>query len=291
MLNFNVITPSTVNDLLIAIENNKDTSYRFGAGYTDLLLELKKQSGPRINVINLAKIEDPYFALISRSDGFVRVGTLVTANELVNSKPLQELYPVLHKAAYMLASRQIRQVATVGGNICTASPAGDITTALVALDSRCEIMNTKGAIREIAIQDFLIGVRRTDLKPDEVLRSVLIPINSTLDKVRSDFVKIGSRKSMECSIISLAYHFYLDSSDIIRQAGVAIGSAAPTIKFTRSACDYIIGKNINQLSQTETEQFAKKILEYASPISDIRGSAWYRSQVLYNISMSIFEKE
>ena len=96
---------------------------------------------------------------------------------------------------------------------------------------------------------------------------------------------------MECSVVSLAYHIYIDDAGIVKKAGIAIGSAAPTIMFTKSASDFIIGKNINNLSEDECAEFANKVMEYATPISDLRRSAWYRKQVLYNISKSIFEQE
>jgi CO/xanthine dehydrogenase FAD-binding subunit len=96
---------------------------------------------------------------------------------------------------------------------------------------------------------------------------------------------------MECAVVSLAFHIPLDESDQITHAGIAIGSAAPTIKFVTSACDYLVGKDVSSFEASECDAFAKKVLEYASPISDIRGSAWYRREVLYNISKSIFENQ
>ena len=202
---------------------------------------------------------------------------------------------MLHQAANTLASKQIRQVATVGGNICTASPAGDMATALVALEAICEILSTKNEIREVPLKEFMTGVRKTTLKKNEILRSISIPLRffatlrMTKNKNYSDFIKIGTRKSMECAIVSLAYHFLIDDEDKIQYAGIAIGSSAPTIKFTKSACDFLIGKRIKELNEDDITNFANKVIEYATPISDIRGSEWYRKQVLFNISKSILE--
>ncbi len=291
MLDFDVISPGTVEELLNEIENNKDNNFRFGAGFTDLIIELKKQSGPKINIINLSKINDSSFTSIEKTDKNINIGALATASEIVKNKEIQNLFPVLHKAADTLASGQIRQVATVGGNICTASPAGDIATALVALEAVCEILSTKNKIREVPIREFFTGVRKTVLNKDEILRSIVIPISETHKKIFSDFIKIGTRKSMECSIVSLAYHLYLDKDDKILNAGIAIGSSAPTIKFTQSACDFLIGKRLNEFNSKDAEEFADKVMEYASPISDVRGSEWYRKQVLFNISKSIFDGE
>ena len=94
---------------------------------------------------------------------------------------------------------------------------------------------------------------------------------------------------MECSVVSLAYHILTDKTGKIIHSGIAIGASAPTIRFAEQSCDFLIGKNIYRISEAEKKEFAKKILSYASPISDIRATAWYRKEVLFNISKSIFD--
>ena len=103
----------------------------------------------------------------------------------------------------------------------------------------------------------------------------------------SGFIKVGTRLSMECSVVALAFHIQKDDSGTIQHAGIAIGSVAPTIKFTDSACNYLNGKS--ELNQVEREEFAKLVSKYASPISDVRASAWYREEVLFNISKGLME--
>ncbi len=288
-MNFNVKSPKTTEELLAVIAEHQRVDFRIGAGFTDLLLELKKQPDDELTVINLAQLSDGCFTSIATCDKEIRIGALVTANQIANSKELQPRFPVLCDTANQLASRQIRQVATAGGNLCTASPAGDIACAMVALKAQCEILSTNGTIRVIPIDDFFLGVRKTDLKQDEVLRSITIPLNHENKKTHSGFIKVGTRRSMECAVVSLAYHIQTDQENVITHAGISIGSAAPTIKFTESACDYLLGKKFISIGPSESEAFATKVLEYASPISDIRGSAWYREQVLFNISKSIFD--
>jgi len=291
MIDFSVKSPTTIEELLKEIEAHQDGCFRFGAGYSDLLMEFKKQNSSPVTVINLTNIKEPFLTTISEHPDSIRIGALVTASEIVSNAKIQELFPVLHKAAETLASKQIRNVATIGGNICTASPAGDISTALVALDAVCEILSSDNKIREVPIREFFKGVRKTDLNKNEVLRSIRIPFVREYKTIKSDYIKIGVRKSMECSIVSLAYQIYLNENGKILNSGVAIGSSAPVIMFTKSACDFLKDKNLNEINETAMEEFAKKIVEYASPISDIRGSEWYRRQVLYNISRSIFEAE
>ena len=288
-MNFNLISPQSTGELLEVIAENQSNKFRFGAGCTDLMLELKKQPDDELIVINLAQLNDNRFTSIEKNHDEVRIGALVTANSITSDEELQRRFPVLYESANKLGSRQTRQVATIGGNLCTASPAGDIACALAALEARCEILSADGITRIIPINDFFIDVRKTDLKNDEILRSVLIPANNESLKIYSDYIKVGTRCSMEIAVVSLAYHIQADEDDKITKAGIAIGSVAPTIKFVKSACECLIGRDFSAVSSSEAQEFAAKVVEYASPISDIRASAWYREEVLYNISKSIFD--
>lgn len=289
-MDFDVISPATTDELLRTIADSQSGAFRFGAGYTDLLLELKKLSDSHLTVINLARLTDVQFTSSAECDGGIRIGALVTANRLASDRSLGSKYPVLVEAANNLASRQIRQVATVGGNLCTASPAGDVSCALMALRAQCEILDAEGNLRTVPSSEYFVDVRKTCLRKNEVLRSILLHSNNNNSRLHSGFIKIGTRRSMECAVVSLAYHIQTDRNDGVTSAGVAIGSVAPTIRFAESASDYLIGRNLYSLSSSESEQFALRVLEYASPISDLRASAGYRRQVLFNISRIIFDK-
>lgn len=289
MNNFNVISPETTENLLKVMAENQGKKFRFGAGYTDLILEIKAAPDEELTVINLARLDDAQFTSIEKSDEGTTLGALVTAGTLVSDPDLRCQFPVLWRAAEELASRQIREVATVGGNLCTASPAGDLSAALVALQARCEILSAAGGVRVVPLSDFLLGVRKIDLGEDEVLRSIQVPAQPRHDRTYSDFVKVGTRRSMEIAVVSLAYHILVDAKDTVTHAGIAIGSVAPTIRFVTSACEFLIGKKFSAIGSSESETFAAKVLEYAEPISDMRASAWYRKEVLYNICRGSFE--
>ncbi|MFI5221016.1 MAG: FAD binding domain-containing protein [Bacteroidia bacterium] len=288
-MNFDIINPLTTKELLGTIKKFQKENFRFGAGCTDLLMELKKKPEENLTVINLSQIKDAHFTGIKKTTAKFFLGAGVTAHQIVKNEEIKKQFPVLHQAALSLASTQIRQVATVGGNLCTASPSGDIACALVALEAECELLNTSGKFRTIPIHEFFMGVRKTALKKNEVLYRISILSNrKNSKKFISGFIKVGARRSMECSVVSLAYHLQTDEKTTITKAGVAIGASAPTIRFTRTACDFLTGISMRNISSKEKEQFAEKVLSVASPISDIRASAWYRKQVLFNISKSIF---
>jgi len=281
-----VINPKTTEDLLTFISENQDSDFRFGAGYTDLLLELKENPQLDLKIINLAQLNDTMFNDIIDYGDYIHVGANVTAQELIETTLISSNYPTLVESAESVASVQIRNVATIGGNICTASPSGDMSCALISLQSICEILNSKGELREEYLCDFIQGVRKTSLAKNEVLRNVKIPKNIT-DQLHSGFVKIGTRNSMEISIVSLAYHLQINELGKIEKAGVSIGSVSPRIPFTEAACTYLQGKIYNDLTSEERKEFAEKVLGFATPISDIRASDWYRKEVLYNISREL----
>jgi len=283
---FEIISPQTAAELLTAIAANQKNHFRFGAGGTDLMMELRRNPEENLTVVNLAQMRDETFRSISKTENGWRIGALVTASEILDKKELKVEFPTLWESAYNLASMQIREVATVGGNLCTASPSGDIACALVALQVSCEILNTKGEVRTVSINEFFMGVRKTVIQKNEVLRSVVIPFNAE-NKLQSGFIKVGTRLSMECSVVALAYHIQKDDNGVIKHAGIAIGSVAPTIRNTDSACEFLVGKS--ELNNAEREEFAKLVSNYASPISDVRATAWYRKEVLYNISKGLME--
>ena len=287
-MEFNIISPKTKQELLKAMKENK--SFRFGAGYTDLILELKRNNSEGITVLNLALLKDKQFSAIEKTANGLRIGSLATIAQIENNDFIKKNFPVLQQAAYNLASSQIRQVATVGGNICTASPSGDVACALVALKARCEILSSSGKTRIVPIEEFFTGPRKTVLKKQEVLRSITILNNEKNKNIHSGFIKIGTRQSMECSVVSLAYHIQTSTAGKITAVGVSIGSVAPTIRSVNHASDYLIGKNISELQDSDKKTFAEKVTEYASPISDLRASEWYRKEVLYNTAKSILEK-
>ncbi|MFH0867207.1 MAG: FAD binding domain-containing protein [Bacteroidota bacterium] len=288
-MDFDVISPKNSQELLEAISNLQDKKFRFGAGYTDLINDLNNMPQEGLTVINLAQLKDEKFNIISFKEKGVRIGALVTASQLMNNDTLKIDYPVLWEAANSVASMQIRETATVGGNICQASPAGDISCALVALKAICEIIDSSGNVREEKLSDFFQGVKITSLKKNEILRSIFFPSNSC-KKIKSAYIKIGTRLSMEISIISIAYHFQMNAGNIITDAGLSIGAVAPTIKFAEDACNFLIGKQIGLINNEDVNNFACLVKNLATPISDVRASAWYRSEVLYNSAIAIFDK-
>jgi carbon-monoxide dehydrogenase medium subunit len=287
-MDFNTISPKSKKELLEAINSCQDKNFRFGAGYTDIINELNIHPQQNLVLINLAQLIDEDFNGITINEKGVRIGALTTANELLKNDIIKSNFQVLWEATNSVASTQIRETATIGGNICQASPSGDMSCAMVSLKAICEIMDSDGKIREEPISSFFKGVKKTSLSKKEILRSIFIPANKNTN-TKSGYIKIGTRLSMEISIISIGYHFQLDENNVITNAGLAIGAVAPTIKFTEDACNKIIGKKIDTINSSDIEFFANLVKNHASPISDVRATAWYRTEVLFNSTKAIFE--
>lgn len=288
-MEFNVISPKTSQELFETIDKYQDKKIRFGAGYTDLINDLNNKPQDDLTVINLAKLNDESFKSITITEKGIRIGSLVTASQILNNETIKTKFPVLWEATNSVASMQIRETATIGGNVCQASPSGDISCALVSLKAVCEIVDSKKNIREELLTDFFLGVKKTSLKKNEILKSIFVPLNIS-KKIKSGYIKIGTRLSMEISIISIAYHFQTDENNIIIDAGLSIGAVAPVIKFTSDACNFLIGKQIDTINNDEINNFATLVKNHASPISDVRASAWYRNEVLFNSTKAIFNK-
>lgn len=289
-MNFELEIPRTTAELLSAVKKHRNEKFRFGAGCTDLLMELKKKPEDDLLVINLSSVRDNEFTGISRKAKEFRLGAMATAHKIIVNEALRDQFPVLHEAAFNLASTQIRQVATIGGNICTASPSGDIACALVALNASCVILDMNGRKRTVALREFFTGVRKTVLKKTDILHGVTIPVNDKECRgFVSRFIKIGTRRSMECSVVSLACHVQLDDQGVVINAGIAIGASAPTIRSADTASDFLIGKNVARLTEKDKMKLADFVLSYASPISDVRATAWYRKEVLFNVSKALFD--
>lgn len=288
-MNFDIESPVNRDELMQSLRNYQSKNFRLAAGFTDLLIELKKTNPEELTVINLSQLKDEEFSSISFNSTETRIGALVTVAQIGNNSFIKENYPVLYQAAKALASGQIREVATVGGNICQASPSGDLSCALVALKAKCEIMDMDGKVRHEMLDEFFRGPGITSLQKNEVLKSIAIPVNKS-KKLKSGFIKIGKRSAMECTIVSVGYHFQLEADGILAQAGVAIGAVAPTVVFCNKAADFLAKKNINNLNKDDQIKVTGLILESASPIDDLRASAWYRKEVLLNTARSIFEQ-
>jgi CO/xanthine dehydrogenase FAD-binding subunit len=207
-----------------------------------------------------------------RADGQVRIGATVTYTRIIDD--LAAVCPGLAAASRTVGSPQIRNRATVAGNLGTASPAGDAHPPLLATGAIVEVESVRGS-REIPIDDFFLGVKRNALAPDELIRAVRVPAAPGPQQ----FAKVGPRNAMVIAVCTVAVA--LDPAG--RTVGTGIGSAAPTPRraIEAEACAADLPWSSGEaLDDDLVRDFGAKVAAAAAPIDDVRGTADYRRHAL-----------
>ncbi len=265
-------TPITIDEAIDLIGDMADRA-RIVAGATDLLLELERGQRPEIDVlIDISRIAG--LDLISMDGDRIRLGPLVTHNHCAASKLLRKRAYTLARACWEVGAPQIRNRGTIAGNLITASPANDSIPALMALGAEVELRSRDGD-RTISLVDFYTGVRKTVMRPDEILTSISFPI--PVENASSTFIKLGLRQVQAIAVINAAV-LIERQDEIVQRAVITLGSVAPTIIHAEKAESFLIGKT---LSSEVIDHAAELAAQAAQPIDDLRSSAQYRRDMVH----------
>lgn len=266
------ISASSVEDVLSVLAERANKA-RIIAGGTDLMLEM--EHGQRDNVetlIDISRIAGLDSISIDEEDK-VTIGALVTHNMVASNQGLRKIAFPLVRACWEVGAPQIRNRGTLAGNLITASPANDTITPLVAMDASVTLSSKKGN-RVVKLSEFYTGVRKTVMRPDEIL--VNIQLQGLKPNQRGTFVKSALRKTQAISVINLCVILEMEQ-DLIKNATITLGAVAPTIIHAHKAEQFLSGKKPTEEIIAKAAQLAR---EAATPISDLRGSAKYRSQMV-----------
>ena len=248
-------------------------SARIVAGATDLILELERGARPDVlALIDITRIPGLDHIRLE-SDGWVHLGQLVTHNHCAVSPVIIERAFTLARACWEVGAPQIRNRATVAGNLITASPANDSITPLMALDAQLTLRSTEGE-RVVPLREFYSGVRRTVMRDEEFLADIAFrppPVGS-----RSTFIKLGLRRAQAIAIVNGAVVLDMDG-ERIRGAAITLGSIAPTIVHAAEAENFLQGKSLDPGVIQHAAQLTR---QSATPIDDVRGTARYRAEMV-----------
>ena len=248
-----VITPRTLDEALRLKSERPDA--RPIAGGTDLLVELNFDRVRPQTILNLAEV--PELKGWARDNGSLRLGAGLTYTEAMQGE-LAELLPALAEASRTVGSPQIRNRGTIGGNLGTASPAGDAHPPLLVEDATVELGSTRG-LRTLPLTEFFLGPKRNALAEDELVVAVRIDPS----RQPQTFMKVGPRNAMVIAVCSLALVADRERAEL----RAAFGSASPGVPLVIAPLE-------------DAAAFPEQVAEAASPIDDVRGTAAYRRHAL-----------
>ena len=241
------------------------------AGGTDVMVEINLDHRRPETVIDLTRVRE--LTEWGREDGALRVGAGVTYTRIIGE--LGASLPGLAMASRTVGSPQIRNRGTVGGNLGTASPAGDAHPPLLASDALVELASVTGT-RRVPAREFFVGPKKNASRPDELVAAFLMGPS----KGAQQFSKVGTRNAMVIAVCSFA----IEVDHERRRVGTGIGSAGPTPLVGREAEEFIAGEldwdNRRPPSDATVARFGELVAAAARPIDDIRGTADYRRHAL-----------
>lgn len=242
------------------------------AGGTDLLIQQAIEPGPEIVVVSLRDVED-LRQIKQELQGDMFVGAMASHAEVSQSPLVNHYFPALAKASDWVGSPSIRHLATIGGNICNASPSADTATPLLAYDARAIIISPYGE-KLLNLEDFFTGPSTSILRDGEILKGFLLRPKSGWV---ADYEKLGLRDAMEIAIVNVCVAMAMNEDKRCSSVRIALGAVAPTPIRARKA-EAILE------NQKMTPEFIQKCAEAAAeetkPISDIRASAEYRKEMV-----------
>jgi carbon-monoxide dehydrogenase medium subunit len=280
MNQFKYISPKTIEEALEILKEERANAC-LAAGCSNLLPQIRdKKLSPKllVDITNIGELKG-----ISPKKGKICLGPLTTIAELVNSKLLLKEYPILHQAAEQFADPVVRNNATIGGNLVTASPAADMAVPLLALDALIKIESTRQQ-REVRLKDFFLAPGRTVLREDEMITEIEFE-PSNINK-NGCYFKLGLRKAMAIAVASIGINLEVKENKIV-QIRIAMASVAPTpIRLTATE-EFLQDQEVND---ELLEKAINKVREEVNPISDIRASDEYRRYVSGVLFKRAFEK-
>lgn len=271
--------PQNKTQLFNFLKKNNDTKIINGG--TDIMVSKKVKGIEFDSFVDISEIKE--FNHINFENNKIIIGANVCLNEIIDNSLIKQYFPVLSKTLLQMASVQIRNVATITGNICNASPVADAAVVLMAANAKLIIASKNNKSRKINIKDFYLGYKKIDIKNTEVVEAIEIPIDKSL---LFSFEKTSKRKAVDISTVNSAISIKV-KDNIIKKINIAFGGIAATPILLKDVENFLTEKNITEKVILDAAVLAMKSV---NPISDMRGSEQYRMLLVKNHIIKHFHK-
>lgn len=270
--------PQTLLEALALKHQHPDAVVICGA--TDVALRVTKKHELLRKIIDLSLVDE--LQQIHEDSNFLRIGSAATLSKIEGS--IVHHFPALRDTFRVFGSVQIRNLATLGGNIGSASPIGDMLSALIPYGAKVVLQSVSGK-REVLLENFITGYRKTVLAPDELIVEIIVarPAPESIIK----WYKVSKRKDLDISTISAGFRLELDSTSRINSVTLAYGGMAEQVKRARSAEDFLQGKLWSRETVEEAMSFIDKDF---TPISDARAGMEFRQVAARNLLLKFWSE-
>ncbi len=263
---FEYLKPDSIKEIISILSQFGEKAQILNGG-TDLIVEMRDKIIQPEYLVDIKAIPQLNRITYNKQDG-LNIGATVTLNEISNSKVVQTHYPILVKACKTVGSYQVRNRATLVGNICNASPAADTAPPLLVLEAKVNIIGPTGE-KIVPINQFFTGVKKNILKKGEIVTSITIP--PIKGKWVGVYLKQGRKKEVDLATVGVAVVCIRD------EVRIALGAVAPVPVRAFKTEELLKGKTIDE---SLLEKAGKSALTEVSPISDVRSSQEYREEII-----------
>ena len=261
-------------DDLLQRMSRSDERPRVLAGGTDLLLKYPAAKEETIALIDITQV-DALMGIDEGSDG-LRIGAAVSLSTLMESPVVVERFAALADGAGSVAGPQIRNLATLGGNVCNASPSADTIPPLLVAGAQAELRSVAGE-RSVPLDEFFIGPGQTVLEPGEILASFFLPWPR--EHSVASYTKVSPRQAMDLAVVGVSVALTRVDGELITR--IALGAVAPVPLRATAAEDHV--RSAGRLDQATAAEAGRLAEEAVSPIDDVRGSAGYRRAMVRRV--------
>jgi len=271
MKKFDYLKPNTLEEALSLLNQYGDRAKMIAGGTDAIVMNRQKKISPDvfISLRGIPGLDQIEF------NGIFKIGALVTHRTIEQSELIRKRLPILAGASSVLGSVQVRNVATIGGNLCTASPSAETAPSMLVYEAEVHLVSQNGE-RRLSLESFFVGPGENALDKKEILKGILLP--SPPPHSVGAYLKLGRRKSVDLSIVNVAVLLTLDpKTGICERARIALGAVAPTPLRAKETEKILEGNLLDDGIIRKAGDCAK---QECSPITDIRGSADYRREMV-----------